>query len=397
MFDYTKNIEYEYLVLESDLNELLLEQMALESEFIRNSCGANIILEADANEVENKKNDKQKTLFERIKAFFERILEMFKDRTNELLKRDKPFIDSLGNGEKFDNIDFGPLKIEMTPYWKGCDLNEMDVILTKIRSLIDINKMPSNGDVSTNSIISSNQELSEYISNDTTFIDGIQKYFKVKKGSTKPVLVQGDDFKKLCKDDFLTYVKEYHGEAIRKMQNNKNAIMNASNKIQNMIKNKQSKEAAAESFCVIENSLYIDTDLKYCINSNAVFEAETPNIDNNNNKKEDEKDHHEFINEEKDKKTGNDIVRKFKDSSDIELEYAKNILQINEIALTSAMTVAQNKYDLYIKTIREVINADKVNSKGRTDNKETSTDTNKTQNNEGKDLLLGNKKKESKK
>ena len=395
MFDYTKNTEYEYLVLESDLNELLLEQMALESEFIRNSCGANIILEADANEVENKKNDKQKTLFERIKAFFERILEMFKERTNELLKRDKPFIDSLGNGEKFDNIEFGPLKIEMTPYWKGCDLNEMDVILTKIRSLIDINKMPSNGDVSTNSIISSNQELSKYISNDTTFNDGIQKYFKVKKDSIKPVLVQGDDFKKLCKDDFLKYVKDYHGEAIRKMQNNKNAIMNASNKIQNMIQNKQSKEAAAESFCVIENSLYIDTDLKYCINSNAVFEAETPNIDNN--KKEDEKDHHEFINEEKDKKTGNDIVRKFKDSSDIELEYAKNILQINEIALTSAMTVAQNKYDLYIKTIREVINADKVNSKGRTDNKETSTDTNKTQNNEGKDLLLGNKKKESKK
>lgn len=396
MFDYSKNIEYDYLVLESDLNELLLEQMALESEFIRNSCGANIILEADANEVEKKKDEKQKTLFERIKAFFERVLEMFKERTNELSKRDKPFIDSLGNGEKFDDIDFGPLKIEMTPYWTGCDLKEMDAILSKIRALIDINKIPSNGDMSTNSIISSNQELSQFISDDTAFVNGIQKYFKVKKSSTKPVLIQGDDFKKLCKDDFLTYVKDYHGEAIKNMQNNKNAIVNASNKIQNMIKNKQSKEAASESFCVIENSLYIDTDLKYCINSNAVFEAETTT--NDNDKKEEEKDHLEFINEEKDKNTGNDIVRKFKDSSDTELEYAKNILQINEIALTSAMTVAQNKYNMYMKAIRGVINADKANSKGRSnDNEDTSTDTNKTKNNEGKDLLRGNKKKESKK
>ena len=167
----------------------------------------------------------------------------------------------------------------------------------------------------------------------------------------KVTLYKAEAVKKQCVGVLLPYVHDYRTKTTSDLKTLKGSVDNAIKNIERMIKNSQTKESVGESFCLIENALYKDTDLRYCMNSHILFE------DTNNTDDKKENLNGSVSDSKNDKYDGNDMVKRFENKSSKELEYAKNIMKIFQVAIASAFTAVEEKYRQSMKVLRGVMKA----------------------------------------
>ena len=73
--DYCLETSKMHLLFNKEFNELIIEQMHIEAEYIFKCLEAGIVLEADNN------SSKKISLWQRIKEFFAKLIAIFKEKT----------------------------------------------------------------------------------------------------------------------------------------------------------------------------------------------------------------------------------------------------------------------------------------------------------------------------
>lgn len=343
-----------HILFNKEFNEILFERMEAESEFMI-ACleDHHILLE----EVGTQTNAKTESLWERIKSFFQRLINVFKGKAKSLFESNKEWMDN--NFNKLDKINYADLKISALPYWEMPMEKMRDVasaVETKIRSAAtnpksketysDMNKLKS-------------ELLSNYLDENGDLTIGLKNTYRCgqPKGPIKPVALEGPNLERLVKE-FKNYCYNYGKDIEPFIQGLMNKAEKEIKTIEGMIKN----IAAKESFCLVENSLYSETELKYCDNF-IVLEAEAPA------KEEPKKEEPKVLDASKqptkvevvnkgdaNQKETDDIKQTYSKLNSDQLSFAKNAMQIYQLSISALMTVLEEKFSAYLNALKGIVN-----------------------------------------
>ena len=367
-------------ILEShtEQDELILEHMEAEAEFIMSCLENNIITEAQAESM-NKAKDWVRTLIERVKEFFRRVFGDFKDKVTNMVKESSNWIKD--NGEAIDNMDYNGLTIEMIPFW-NITLSDISSTLDKLNSAIT--NIPQNSkikDVKTMADVEQLTPFKDYLRGNDSFANSIKDYFRTSKSSLKPVKISDNELKTKCTTIFKPYVLNFDKDAVTTIRNRQIKLESAMNKIVST----EAPKNVSESFCIIENCLFSQTDLRYCSNYDIltedapIFRDESrgaPN-DSRSNKSSQNKDDKPntkdvvLTDKKKDEKSQAPDGAIFRDESRraandnrdnysaARQAYIKYAISLNQIALSAAMDILTEKYSVYLKTLKAVVGARK--------------------------------------
>lgn len=332
-------------VNESLLYESLLDHMEVESDFIYTCIENNIITEAVGSNI----GERWKAFVERIKEFFKNLFNSFKKKGEELFKVNEKWITE--NINKVDNIDYTGLNAEVIPFW-NMSTDDINKILDELS--LTIKNIPSDTQLeklNDKSAIENSPPFDKYTKNGESFKDGLQKCFMVGIGKKlDKVTIEDNDLGNKCKTTFRDYVVEYKSDIMTKLQAKINKMNQSMDAVTNLLK--ASSTNVTESFCLLENCAYADTELRYCSNFKSLLEAENGNQDDK------DKPNVRSVevtddNNPKDGDGGND----FKNKSSAQLSYLQNVISLNQIALATAMTVYETKFSVYLKVLKSVVNA----------------------------------------
>lgn len=341
--------------------EEILEQSNIERDFMLACFENNIILEADAPESEKKGNWLQQ-IIGAIKNIFNKFIE----NTQNLFKNDEKWIKD--NIPKLKSINYDGLNVNVLPYWK---LKTSDITNTLNNLQKEINAFKI-GDRKLANLGSREQveqygEFKKYVKRNGTFADGIKAYFKVGETNTpNPVSLSGNALKMQCVNEMGKYVAEYNSTLLPTLKSNYNNFTQMLNNVDRQLK--QSKPVG-ESFCVIENAYYGDTELAFCSNYNMLFEADANKIPaNNNNNNQTNNDNKPVLNKVEDTSsdnndtntdtsTGQNAKNVTSKGNTEYYNYLKNAIQLNQIAVAAALTACEERYRAYMSILRGVVGA----------------------------------------
>lgn len=350
--DYTSITLEEQLINDKLLYTNLLEQMVLESDLIISCLESYQVLLEEAEKIE-KTQTKTVSILTKLKEFFKRLLGLFTKKTMELFNNDNEWMNK--NLGKLDSIDFSNIKIEMIPFW-NMDVNKMKTAVTKINDKInsvinDKNNLPKYNDIEA----FKSDILKEYLDDSGDLVKGLKNYFSVgnAKGPLKYVSLEGDQLKKTS-NLFKEYCQSYKSVVIPFINSLMNSIETNISSIEKTIKSRSVKE----SYCLVENSFFIDNDLQQ-FPSFIILEAEQPaennKPDNNQTEKQDEVKRTKVtvVNKESDDKK--DGEKTYKDYSSDQLMFVKNAMKVNQLILSSLMTILEEKYRAYLTALKGII------------------------------------------
>lgn len=347
-------------------NDSILEQMDVERDFMLACLENNIILEAEAPE-SDKKSNWLKTIIENIKNIFNKFIQNVQD----LFKNDEKWI--ADNIPKLKDLDFNGLKVDIIPYWK---LDEKKITATLNSLQKEVNNMKY-GDARLRNLqdredVENSGEFKKYIRKNGNFADGIKSYFKTgENNEPKPVKLEGDSLKIICVNQMSRYVNEYNSTLLPSLKSSYNNFNNMLSRIEKEISR---NKPVGESFCVIENAYYTDTELTLCMNYNTLFEADGDNntqpksneqnkTENKNttdkstlNKVEDTSDKNDNNNSNQ-SNTNDTNNNTNKDGNTQYYTYLKHVVQLNQLAIAAALTACEERYRAYMSVLRGVVAA----------------------------------------
>lgn len=333
--------------------EEILEQLDVERDFMVSCLENNIILEAEA-----PTGEKKGGWLHTIKETIKKIFEAFINKVKELFNNDQKWLKD--NLPKLQGINFDGLNVTTLPYWK-MDVSNITGILNSLQKEITNIKMndPKLKSLQSREEVEKYGEFKKYVKRKGTFADGIKQVFKVADiEETKPVELGGNALKKQCLGDMSKYVVAYNTTVLPSLKSSYN---NFNNMLNNVERELNKRKSVGESFCVLENASYCDTDLSLCLNSDILFEADGPAT------KPEEKKEAQSLNKvedtSKEQPTGQNTPDGGKDkpvAKDASTEYynyLKHAIQLNQIAIAAAMTACEEKYKAYMSILKGVISA----------------------------------------
>jgi len=322
--------------------EGILEQLDIERDFMLSCLENNIILEADGGE---KKTNWIRAIIDFIKNLFKK----FSEKVAELFDNDGPWIRN--NLPKVKTLNYKGLKVNTLEYWKIDTsniintLNEFQREITTIKPGDSrIQKLQSREDVEKSG------PFKKYVRRNSTFSDGIKAYFKTSDtNEPKTVTLEGDNLKKYCTGEMSKYVVEYNSTLLPSLKNTYN---NFEKMLSNVERELNKTQSVGESFCVLENAYYKDTELSLCSNADIIFEA-TNNDDVPLNKVQ-STDNNDNDNNNSDNKNNNNTPK----NENVEYyNYLKHVIQLNQLALAAAMTACEERYRAYMSILKGVVSA----------------------------------------
>lgn len=365
--------------------EEILEQVNIERDFMLSCLENNIILEAEAPSSENKGNWIKK-LIEAIKNIFNKFL----NNVTELFKNDEKWISE--NIPKLKNLNFNGLKVNVIPYWEFDDKNLTNVLSNFQKELNNmkygdarLKNLQSREDIER---FGAFKEFTPKNVNDGTFTEGIKNYFKTgKKGISadpKPISLEGDQLKIICVNQMSRFVTEFNTTLLPSLRTSYNNFTNILNKIDKELSRKNNVN---EAFCIIENDLYINTELSLCENFTSILEKfvqdgvnskgqpiwiEVPDDNKSSqntnqkqtsqNKTEENKEEPKLNKVEDTSKNdnSNNTDNNVKTDNGVNVEYytyIKHVAQLNQIAIAAAMTACEERYRAYMSILKGVVSA----------------------------------------
>jgi len=355
--------------------EEILEQVNVERDFMLSCFENNIILEAEAPSSENKGNWIRK-IIDTIKSIFNKFLE----NVTNLFRNDEKWISQ--NIPKLKDLNFNDLKVTVLPYW-NLDTKDITGALSELQR--EINNMKY-GDARLKNLqdradVEQFGAFKKYTPKNGSFTDGIKAFFKTgEKNEPKPVTLVGDQLKIVCVNQMSRYVNEFNSTLLPSLKSSYN---NYTRLLSNVEKELSRSNNLKESFCIIENSFYVDTELSLCSNFNKVFEATVSNeknrngkaiidLDNNEHENVTNKNTNQNQNNQKDDTPLNKVEDTSKDNNSNQNDntkptnnngniqyytYLKHVIQLNQIAIAAAITACEERYRSYMSILRGVVSA----------------------------------------
>jgi len=346
--DYCLETSIFHLETDKQFFSTLLERMEQESQSINKSIDDNfIVLEADT-------TNNNQGIWEKIKAFFKRIFGVFSTKTKTLFDSNKKWMDE--NFNKLDKINYDKLKIVMLPFW-SMTINDIKGVLNTIQGIAD-NELnnPKRLEKYKDVDEMKNTLFKEYFNEDNDLTLGLKNKFRSNnpKGPIKTQELSGGELKNKVAE-FKDYCYNYGKDITPMIQALINKAEQSLNRIERVLKE-------SINFCLVESAFYSQTELFYCSNFEAVFEADETNKDD---KKKDEKKPGDastkptevsVVNtDDKSKVDEHEENKKYSNVSNSQLTMYKNIAQIIQLAITSAMTVLEERFSAYLNALKKIV------------------------------------------
>lgn len=323
----------------------LFNQMTIEETYSNTVMESFIVME-------NLK-DKVSSFFSNIIKMLESILNKFLVNLAEITKVNEKWIND--NKERIKNINYDSIEIKAIPFWQF----NFEKMKTELKSMTNLlKKSPDKNIINAKDMRQAiiDKHFSKYKSGDLPIAECFKNYFKVGSPDPKalePKKVESGALKQLCINVMAPYVLDYHKTASPFLKNRVSEIKNELKIIDRRLKNSQKASNTTTKESYNEDIFSYMGDLQLLFEE-AVKKVEV-NVKNDNNaplnKKEtlDKKDKGQFV--------------KSTTSNSSELTYYKNILQLIQLALASAMTAMEEKYRIYVSTLKQIVAATKQKGK----------------------------------
>lgn len=295
--------------------------------------------------------DKVSSFFTNIIKILENILNKFLVNLAEITKVNEKWVNA--NKDKIQNINYNNLEIKAIPFWEF-DFNDMK---NELKSMIRLlKKNPDNSILNAKDMKQAimDKHFSKYKSGDLPIAECFKNYFKVGKADPKglaPRSLTGNALKQLCNNTMVPYILDYHKTASPFLKNRIAEIKNELKIIDRRLKtaNKTENTTTKESYNNDIFNYLPDLELLY-EEATKKFEVNVKNSNepttNNTNKPLDKKDKGQFV--------------KSTTSNSTDLTYYKNLLQIIQLAIASAMTAMEEKYRVYVSSLKQIVSATKT-------------------------------------
>jgi hypothetical protein len=334
-----------------ELNDVMFVQMEKESEFIISSLENMMVVVNEAVQDSQKKRN----IFQRIIEFIKRIFQTFMNKVKSLFTTNKKWLEE--NASKLEKLNYDGLEVTIVPFWTYNDIKAKEVDnITKntIRALIN---NPGEAEKYKDLEDMKQKLFNKYLDENGDLANGLKNFYRTGNSkSVKPVTLKNNELKNKIIQDFIPYCNNY--QARTKVIND--LIREVENEIK-LVENMINKKSVNEAYCLIEECYLNETELVYCANY-IVTEAE------NRPAKEENKPSQQNSNQDKTSPTkvevkdfGNKETLERKDEYDKmnskELTLLKNLLQIKQTNIAALMTVMEERYSVYIKTMKQILSA----------------------------------------
>ena len=355
--DYCLEATKVNIQINKDFREMLIERMEFESKFMTTCLEDFHIMLEDAGSTVKKTGE---SLWDKIKKFFAGIFGVFKSTSEKLFANNKEWLDT--NYNKFDKIDYTNIKIEMLPFWWDPSLDKCKGIVSQIEQKLK-NVATSKNNTKQYKDIKDLKEklLKEYVDENGDLTNGLKNIYRVgnARGPLKTVNVEGNQLREQAlhmRDYCFNYGKDVSTYISNLMRNAEKEIQ----VIEKMMTTAPT-QPTKESFCLVENALYKDTELAYCDNF-IVLEADE-NAQNTNKEGVKEKDGSttnptevKVVNKEnKNQQKEDNMKQQYNGQGYNELAFAKSVVQVYQLSITALMTVLEERFSAYIKALHHII------------------------------------------
>lgn len=375
-----------HLDIDKEFNNVLIEQMQYESEYIMAVMDSMIIVTeaAETTTVDGKKVG----IFARIKEFLSKILKFFTDKLKTISEKNKDWLEA--NKQVLEKLNYDGLQIEMFPFWTVDFKAKAGEVRSQVTRVLNASNS-SQHKLEFKELENVKKDLfGIYLDENNDLSNGAKNYFRVGKPMSKdarPISLGGDDLKKQILSNFYPYCLNYAQETLSEVKVVVDVSINQLTRIEQAFNSIPQGQGVKESFYAIENAYFSDTSLRYATNL-IVLEAEQPAATNTTLKdntkpapdapKTDAKPasptavtlHNSSNN------AVNTAASNVSQMSTDDALVVKNIAQCVQTVASALMTVAEERYMAYINAMKQVVSARK--STVSAENTATTTETKNT-------------------
>lgn len=342
---------HETRIIEESLNELFFLLECVEKQ--------EIVIE----EVTTNNKDDDRGIFQKVVDFIRSLIDKFVNAARGLFQNNKGWFEE--NIHKFNDITdeaYGKLKITTIPYWKGNYklLTPANLTPERVQATKDDNELAK--------LMYPNLVK---LSVDGDLVSGAKIYFR--GGSNNLESITGSNVKSTVKE-MIRYCNNYSSETVDEIKTTLENLATDVEKSQEAI-----DKAVNESYSFLEGCLLEQTDLAFLPMVIVTEEGSTGEGDKNKDKDKDkpqaatvtnaadgkpgDKPAGEESDEEKKKK------QEEKDKKVKGLERGKAAVNLKVKVATAAMTIAEERYYSYLKTLKAVLSSipasDKPDNSGK--------------------------------
>lgn len=333
------------------LNDIMFEQMERESEFIISSLENMMIVVNEA--VQD--NQKKRNIFQRIIDFIKRIFRAFTEKTKSLFATNKEWLEE--NAPKLKNLNYDGLELTIVPFW-SFNTNKTKEIDNNISNVFrNLRNNPSEAEKYKDLDDMKQKLFNKYSDENGDLTNGFKNFFRTGNPKTvKPVTLKNNELKNKVIQEFIPYCMNYQSGT--KIVSDQIKIME--NEIK-LVENIMDKKSINESYCLIEDCYFSETELVYCGNY-IVTEAENQSTEQN-------KQNQQTTNQNNNPSPTKVEVKDYGDKETVErkdeyekfnskqLTAIKNLLQIQQTFIAAVMTVMEEKYNVYMKSMKQILSA----------------------------------------
>lgn len=326
--DYALELQRGILKAKEEANQQLLEAMDMEANYLL-SCLEQLSILEGYEVVTEAKNSK--SFLQRLQEFFKSLIESFTNKVARLTERDLKWLHE--NEKKLKSMDCKGFSIEVIPYWKGPDIEaETKRLLDNLYR--DLGKLKGKTNVKVSELLFDSPDFIK------KHIDPLKN--RLRAGvitEPKPVTISDSSLKSLV-PKFIDYCMNYRTNVVPFV---KNQIKNIDREIKTV---EREIKAVKESTILVEGAVLKDTELRYCVGFSQLLEAETTSPTKVTVTKPEKK--------EDNTETSKEEPNVYEGKSKQTLTYVNKALTLIKRILTTAMTVLEEKYTVYMKILRSL-------------------------------------------
>jgi hypothetical protein len=351
--DYCYEATYQLNIFNREFNQILLERMEMEADYIINCLEANYIIE----EADTTNETKTKSLWEKIKDFFAKLLGIFSNKAKSLVESDKTWMDD--NFNKLNKIDYTNIAIEILPF---LDLDRMREVNNKFQQEVE--------SAANNKAIAKkykkfedfkNDKFGNYVNENGDLATGLKNLYRTgnPKGPLKYIQKEGNDLK-----TNIPIMKNYCYNYYKNTVSFVKGLMKSCEDELQRIEDSLTTKSVEDNFCMIENNYFRNTDLIYCENYLAVFEVVNNQQQNQNNQQQSQNNQQQeakptnvniIDKSNKQEDQNNQAKQEYSNMESDHLLFIKNIMLLYQTNITAMMTVLEEKYNAYKNLLKGLV------------------------------------------
>lgn len=360
--DYIEMALNEQYAIDSLYNKILEESLEAEAEFILSALESGMIPVYEAG--------KMKELWNRFVEAIRRIFGSFTKNFDKLLERDEEFIAK--ELDSFKDYSFKNLSSSVLPY---IPVNKYPPTINVV-NMCKLQNRPTPAELEnlkTDEDIMQYKSFKDFYIKDRNYKESSKiKFIAGSSATDMPALVEykGNELYNIVQNTMIPF--------IRAAKNSYNNIKNDVNQYEKHLKDIEKKGTsvmqAEESFSLLENTLFKYTDLRYCINSHVLFEADEQQSTSTPNNTTPKANKVVDNTPESEKQEQKEQENEYKDYD----AYFKKAASLALSVLAARMTVFQQTYAAYmsvLKDIHKLRGVTKTDNENKVVTKRTTDDT----------------------